>query len=182
MNLVALNGPPYAGKTALAEELERRGYLLLPFNDILKDITVQMLEPYVPDLSVAEIKLLKGKYRPFLQELGTLIGFDDDPMFMNIALKPWWEAGMPKAVLDNVRFEGQYEVLQPYHFKLVHLDAPTEVRKARAKALGVTAREFTKANKHAAEQQLLSRYDLHLSSVSLTAVELADMVEAARDE
>ena len=180
MKLVALNGKPYAGKTALAEALMRRGYMFLPFNDILKDIAVQLLEPYIPDLTVAEIKLLKGKYRPFLQELGTLIGFDYDPMFMNIALKPWWEAGMPKAVLDNVRFPGQFEVLKPYHFKLVQVDAPEEVRKARARALGVTMREFTKANKHQAEQSEGLCYDLTLSSV-LDVEELADMVEAADD-
>jgi hypothetical protein len=81
MDLIALSGPCYAGKSSLAIELETHRYMRLLFSDILKIYTVRMMKTIGEDLTLEKLAdpLIKAKYRGFLQELGVVLNIDNDP-------------------------------------------------------------------------------------------------------
>lgn len=177
--LVALSGSPYSGKTTLARELERRGYVLLNFTDLLKTYAVEAVKPFFPELTVEDIAGDKAYWRPFLQAYGAVIGFDTNPHFVNLSLMDWWKLGANvPAVFDNVRFDEQWEVLQPYGFELFHLSVPWEVQKKRARAAGVDGWTLRRILKHEAENGL-SVPAVHLDG-TMPVSELADLVERGR--
>lgn len=151
MRLLALQGPLGSGKTTLARALERRGFMVITFNDILKEEAVKALAAVGHATTVAEIIQFKAQYRGFLQHLGTLIGFNDDPAFVYRALQPWLAAGMPPAVFDNVRTPDQLEALQPWDFPLVSLRLPVEDQWQRVRH-AMTRRQLTEARSHPSER------------------------------
>jgi hypothetical protein len=178
MKYVALTGGLYSGKTTLATELEKRGYMILSFTDVLKACAATALAPYFGgDYTVEDIKADKANLRTFLQEFGRIIGFDWNPGFVNLALQPWWQAGLPPAVFDNVRFDEQFDTLRPYGFDLVRVSVPFEEQKKRAKKAGVYVRQLRKMLAHPAEAGL--SYTPHLDLDGTRPVEeLADDILA----
>jgi len=123
---IALTGPMHSGKTTLAKYLEdTEKFALCNYTDTLKKLLVIMLNEIdyaqlanLPrELTVADVKANKAKYRPMLQELGTLLGFDNGG-YVDVVTRVLKTSGMP-AVFDNVRFASQLEMLKPRGFKLV---------------------------------------------------------------
>lgn len=137
MKLVALTGPIYSGKTSLAVELEGRGYMRVMFNDLLKAYAATGLSSCGVPTSLHDILTNKAKYRAFLQELGDLIGFNNNPEHVHKALFSWVIAGRPPCVFDNVRTDEQADVVRSLGFQIVRLDLPSTVQIERAGALGV---------------------------------------------
>lgn len=114
---IALSGRPGSGKTTLAKALEAKGYKLINFTDLLKQRASEALH-----VSVAEIKENKEKYRAFLQEYATLIGFQTNYEYVYQALGDWFLQGSKEpCVFDNVRTPEQWEVLKGLGFVLVEV-------------------------------------------------------------
>lgn len=155
MDLIALAGPQLAGKTTLAHALAERGYLLINFTGLLKQIAVASLSEAGHRVSVEEMLQNKAKYRRYLQELGELIGFDTDPAFVHEAVEKagWYTRRAPrKAVFDNVRTVEQIRTLAEYGFELVYLDTPEHVRFGRAARIhGLSREEFDRQHTHPIE-------------------------------
>lgn len=157
---IALTGAIGSGKTTLAKELQQRyGYTLINFTDHLKDLAAACLSPYVYT-TVDDIKNNKAKYRGFLQEFGDLIGFTDHPDYIGDVLSPWYLAGQPAAVFDNVRSPQQAKILKNYGFTLVKLDVPREVIEQRN-----YGRATVQQYGHAIERGLDDGIDLTIAGV-----------------
>lgn len=155
MELIAISGPMYSGKTTLALSLkEQHGYMHINFTDTLKAEVVHALRAVGISTTVERMHQNKKRYRGVTQELGTLLGFDTDPEWVIKALKPWFDAGRPKAVFDNVRTIEQFLTLKPYGFELVELRVTYVAQATRAFALGVTPIELEKALDHPIEAGL----------------------------
>ena len=91
--LIALVGKAYTGKTAIAAELrDHHGFTILSFTDHLKSLAAFALNsvttPGARMLTVADILADKPKYRRFIQEFGSLIGFETDPGWMSPFTSP----------------------------------------------------------------------------------------------
>jgi len=134
MDLIALAGPQLAGKTTLARALVNEGYLLIDFTSLLKRIAVASLAGAGHMTTVEEINERKLLYRPYLQGLGTVIGFNIDSRYVLAALaEAMWHAER-KAVFDNVRTVEQYCALAELGFELVYLDTSEDIRYRRAES------------------------------------------------
>lgn len=132
MKLVAVTGPKYTGKTKLAHELEKQGYMFINFTDQLKKLYLQTAQAMETSVTMDDLTRNKEYYRQQLQDFSSLIGFNRDPYFVERSLRPWKEAGCPPAVFDNVRFIEQYVCLNRYGFKLVELTLSPERRYQRS--------------------------------------------------
>jgi chloramphenicol 3-O-phosphotransferase len=155
MELIALTGAPCSGKTTVARALESRGYLFIDFCDIIKQIAADALTRIGTPTTVEEIRANKDRYRPFLQDLGELIGFDDDPKYVYHALGYYGFAGCAHkyAVFDNIRTPEQFAVLERLGFHLVRLYVPFETRADRAKEkYGTEPEEFLNQGMHPIEK------------------------------
>lgn len=123
MKHIALTGPIGAGKTTISKALEAEGYLRINFTDFLKQLAASCLSLIVPT-SLDDIRSNKPKYRGFLQEFGTLIGYNCNTSYISYLMEKWYEMGQPSCTFDNVRFQGQAEYLKSLGFKIVKLDLP----------------------------------------------------------
>jgi predicted kinase len=122
MARICLTGPAGAGKTTLATYLKReRNYLLLDYSAILKGLAYCALRAAGVSLKYEDLRTpgKKERYRPFLQELGTLVGFNEGAHVDDI-LDEFWREGSPEnAVFDNARFDAQFDKLRQHGFHLV---------------------------------------------------------------
>lgn len=152
MDLIALTGPQCSGKSTLAEELEKHGYLRVEFADLLKRVAADGICFMGGYVEVEEIRKEKAKFRPFLQELGVVLGFNDDPYWVYEAIRQsGWSPGM-QAVFDNVRTEEQFLALQTLGFQLVRLEAHEKVRFGRAREkYGIALTDFREQGRHPIE-------------------------------
>ena len=149
---VAVRGPLYAGKTTMAHALEREGFVLINFTDSLKAMAADALCHLGVPTSVADIKADKEHYRPFLQQLGTLVGFDEGrtiPAFVAEHIQRYGEDR--DYVFDNVRFLAQWEALKPFGFTLVQLHLTPMQQEERATTLGISHEALGRAMSHPAE-------------------------------
>ncbi len=103
-------------------------------------------------LTTRQIDMDKAKYRCFLQEFGNLIGFNDNPRFVEGALSQWETAMRPVAVFDCVRTWPQFDCLAEYGFELVNIAIPRKVQQQRACTVGVMGDEFNRLVNHPLEQ------------------------------
>lgn len=149
---LAIHGPLKSGKSSLAQALQDRGFQVLNYTDLLKQYLSEALAAIGIQVSVEEMHADKEKYRQLLIEFATVIGFDDgfgiDRMLSEI--KPDAEG----VVLDNVRFQKQYDLLKPEGFVLVRLTTPERVRLARARGEGMLRSEFEQYATQKTEQPL----------------------------
>lgn len=154
---VALTGPMYSGKSTLAKYLETNAnFWLMNYTDSLKDMGVRALQAAGISITLDDILTNKKRYRPFLQELGTAVGFDDG-YGVQQCIDAWHDAGEPEhVVFDNVRFASQYAQLIPHGFVLVKLHLSPEEISRRARSKGVSADEIRKLMEHQAESGVKS--------------------------
>ena len=140
----ALTGPMYSGKTTLANYLEERySYININYSRTLKHIACDMLNAVdyqelfhlSDELTVADIEANKPKYRAFLQEIGTICGFDNGG-FVDKVCEQLDNYPAANAVFDNVRYPAQFEKLQKKGFVLVRLVDPTNVASQRGVITG----------------------------------------------
>ena len=189
MNLIAVTGPQLAGKTTLARELERRGWRFVDFTGRLKELAAISLSEVGPTVTRQMIEQDKAKYRRYLQELATLIGYDDNPVYVQDAL---YAVGflLPRAdrarfVFDNVRTMEQWNVLKGYGFTLVRLDTNYDLRFRRARNIHgtMTHDEFESQHDHVIEHggALWDEASVVLDG-SRNVVSLADMLIGGSNE
>jgi hypothetical protein len=146
---VALMGPAYAGKSTLATELvEHHGFTLVSYTDLLKSKAAEALCAIGLPTSVTDIVTNKIFYRALLQDLGTVLGFDQGE-FVEEAVE---RAGATEhIVFDNVRFLPQWERLVPLGFTLVYLAITPMEQEVRARDAGLSADALGKVLAHPAE-------------------------------
>jgi chloramphenicol 3-O-phosphotransferase len=155
MELIALTGAPCSGKTTVARELEKRGYLFIDFCDLIKQIAADVLTHAGVPTTVEMIRSNKDHYREFLQVLGEQIGFNDNPAYVYRALSEYGFSGCAHkyAVFDNVRTPEQFAVLQGLGFHLVRIWVPTETRAERAwSKYGTEPEDFLNQGMHPIEK------------------------------
>src|SRR5579859_3385421 len=151
---LALTGDIYAGKTRLARSLESQGFLFISFTDLLKKYAVKSLTACGIPVTLEDVLRDKAVYRPYLQELGSLIGFNDNPKYVREALSAW---DGEKCVFDNVRTPEQWAVLKNFGFTLVEVRVDYSTQRERAANLGVTGAALEKAINHPIEGALCGR-------------------------
>lgn len=160
MKRVALTGPMYSGKSAVARELERNyGYTIINFTDILKSSLSRSLALAGAWVSVDDMHTHKARYRRLLQEWGSAIDFDTNPDYVHRALYTWVLQQHPgPVVFDNVRFPAQADCLSTYGFDVVRLDLPHACQIARAVALYPNEPLDSLIPSHAAEVRFPDEY------------------------
>jgi hypothetical protein len=133
---IALTGQIAAGKTAVAQALVARGYLLISYTDLLKQYVARALTAIGQPTTVEMILADKEHYRALIQEFGSVIGFDQGGAFVAEALAEWERLGWPLAVFDNVRTDAQAASVQAYGFEVVELRATDYTRFTRLGSAG----------------------------------------------
>lgn len=140
--LIALVGKAYTGKTSIAQELERRGFTLLSFTDHLKALAAYALNSVHTRrddlIGVADILANKPRYRRFIQEFGSLIGYETDPGWIEAFLEdelPGIDLGKdhpdranPHVVIDCLRSAAQIKGARKYGAKIVGVGATVHNR------------------------------------------------------
>lgn len=163
---IALTGPMFSGKTTLANYLQdNHGYVWVNYTDYLKTLAVRALQSIGLSARVEDILTNKPTYRPFLQELGTVVGYDQGSYVLDCLNEAC--AGYPlpdDVVFDNVRFATQYAKLQPLDFRLVRLAIDPATRGSR----GVVV-----SDDHYAEQGVPTQPGELVLDARLPTVELA---------
>lgn len=178
MKYVALTGAAYAGKTTLTKALVQKGYMPIIFSDLLKQMAVDALRAVGTLVTVDEIQDEKARYRPFLQHLGVLTGFDEGGIYVIRALEAWRQQGRPAAVFDNVRTDQQAMALMSQGFRIVQLDLERAEQVARAISLGATVRQFELAMMHDVERGINTDLaDLRLDATRPVAALVDDIVK-----
>jgi hypothetical protein len=156
---LALRGPALSGKTTLANYLHRRyGFTVIRYNDILKKRAALALSHIGRKTTLADIRRDKEVYRPFLQELGSLLHFDEgafiDEAVASVRgrfLEDSTGRLLGDVVFDNVRFLAQWEKLRAHGFQLVKLDLSPSAQMARAEDNGLPVQMLGRSMKHPAE-------------------------------
>jgi hypothetical protein len=143
----------YSGKSTLANYLHNNcDFYLMNYTDKLKSLGVEALNTAGINITLADIVKDKRHYRPFLQEFGTAIGFDEG-YGVDLCIEEWTEAGEPEhIVFDNVRFQSQFSRLVPFGFVLAKLHVSPEEQTRRARSKGLEAAEIRKLMEHQAEK------------------------------
>lgn len=151
---LALSGGLYSGKSTLARKLVNDcGFTLVNYTDILKGFAAVALQSIGVNVSTADIKADKEKYRRFIIEVGTLLGFDagygiDDLVQLLDA------QARTRVVFDCVRFGAQFELLRRAGFRLVRVETPYNARIERAAEAGVSFDAFAAKMADPSEQPL----------------------------
>ena len=182
---IALHGPMYSGKTTLSRQLvAAHGFVLVNYTDYLKELAARALTHLGQYTSVEQIKADKTRFRSFLQDLGTLLGFDsggfvEECLFEQAAVV-WTgpqEAALPgNIVFDNVRTPAQFAILQRFGFRLVRLFLPTDEQVHRALEAGVAIPELVRVGQHSIETPLPPQAGELTLDATLPVEELANAV------
>jgi hypothetical protein len=156
----ALTGPMYSGKTSLAHALaDVHGFALVNYTDYLKELAANALSYIGVETTVRGIKEDKAKYRSFLQDLGTLVDFDNGAYVQRCLVEQAMDRtgfnGLNEdIVFDNVRTQAQFDILRDYGFQLVRLTVNPIVQINRATRAGVTVQELHRVSDHQIESGL----------------------------
>lgn len=181
---VALTGPALSGKTSLAKALSDAGWTHLNFTDEIKRVAAVALTAidreyfgYTEAVTVEDIKRNKAEYRPLLQILGTLLGFDQGLMVEALV-----ESLGPRelVVFDNVRTEDQAAILRDYGFVIVKIDCPDYLLVERLRESGADTAEHEQAMQHAVEHGVCA--DFHLDGRLQVAELVSILSRAARPD
>ncbi len=156
---IALHGPMYSGKTSLAHELvSSHGFTLVNYTDYLKELAASALSYIGVTTTVEQIKADKAKYRSFLQNLGTLVDFDNgayvERCLVEQAADEWGFGLEENIVFDNVRTQAQFDILKEYGFQLVRVTVNPITQMNRATRAGVTVQELHRVSAHGIENGL----------------------------
>ena len=156
---IALHGPMYSGKTSLAHELVRsHGFTLVNYTDYLKELAASALSYIGVETTVRTIKADKAKYRSFLQQLGTLVDFDNGAYVQRCLVEQAQDEegyGLTdRIVFDNVRTQAQFDILKPFGFRLVRVTVNPITQMNRATLAGVSVQELYRVSEHTIENNL----------------------------
>ncbi len=156
MRRIALSGPPYSGKTSIAECLFwEHEYFLINFTDVLKRKAVKSLAAIGIQTSVETIKRKKDFYRAYLQGLGDVTGFSYFPeRFIDEAVETslWSQYMDYPVVVDNVRSDAQARIwVDKYDFVVVRLTISEMEQMKRAAEQGVAYEDVVSQTKHSIE-------------------------------
>jgi hypothetical protein len=140
---IALVGASLSGKSTLADYLrDEHGWTKLDYTGLLKEKAAAALTAAGLKTSVEDILSDKKRFRPFLNELGTALGFDTG-FGVDVMLSRWAALGSPEPVIwDNVRFEAQAERLRQLGFVTVGLGIDEGSLWKRAIAKKISRGEF----------------------------------------
>lgn len=157
---LATHGGLFSGKTTIAEFLrDEHGFKYFSYTDMLKAFAIESLRAVGVEVSLAQMKADKEKYRQYLIELARLIGYDEgyglEELCARIADTP--ELRESNIVIDTLRAEAQIDILSKHGFRLLRVVTPIQERRRRARALGLTDAEFTKKAKDPTENPLMYR-------------------------
>jgi hypothetical protein len=151
---VALTGKLYSGKTTIAKLLEGlHGYTLVNFSDYLKGLALNSLsvvDERYQGMTIREMNRDKQKYRPFLQEFGTLIGFDAEAMYIGRVLSL---VDSENVVFDNVRTQAQADLLTNLGYKIIKLNLTDSEQSDRAYHMGTNVDEMFQQQGHDIENR-----------------------------
>lgn len=174
MKCIALTGRIATGKTAVAQELLTRGYLLVSLTDLLKEIVAHALSSVSVPTTLNDILADKERYRALIQEFGTVIGFDQGGVFLSSALEVWRESGWRNCVIDNVRTDEQAEQAARAGFHVVRLVAHREERVRRLLADGKNPDSVLAREAHHIESGIADHLvDIQIETDHITPREIA---------
>lgn len=128
MTIIALSGAQGSGKTTLAKEL---GGKIMKFADPLYDMHGLILET----LKIYGVQIEPGKvYGPLLQYLGTEFGRKqiDENIWADILDRTISSCVHPFIIVDDMRFENEFNMLKSKGALMVRLECPEDIRKTRA--------------------------------------------------
>jgi adenylate kinase family enzyme len=134
---IVLSGPPYAGKSTICRTLVKRyGFGIIDFGTFLKRLAAKALTDAAGDpITVEDIVENKARYRTFLQEFATHIGFNDNTRFIQQAIANCSSYSARK-VFDCVRTVEQAEFVRGLGYKLVAVSISPQLQ-ARRSALSL---------------------------------------------
>ena len=115
--LIALTGTAFSGKSTIAKELTRYGYVRKKMSQTLKNMLLQ-IPGVTEEMTEGSLKetpqtILGGKTpRYAMQSLGTEWG--RDTIFRRIWLESWKRSiiGVPKVVVEDLRFPNEAELIR----------------------------------------------------------------------
>lgn len=143
---LALHGYQFGGKSELAKALEELGFGYVNYTQLLKKYALLALAALGIDATLDDLEgPEKEKYRNFVIETGTVIGFDQGFGIDESVIPAIQASGIEAVVFDNVRFPAQMDKLLPHGFRLVRIVTPLETRLERAVAKGYTRAGYLKA-------------------------------------
>jgi hypothetical protein len=182
MRLIALTGAIASGKSSVARALGERGYLVVEHADLLKTLLIEALAGIGVVLTMEEIKANKAEYRTLLQELGTVIGFDQGLYIQRALVEAGWD-GAQAAVIDNVRTDGQASLARAYGFQVVRLKVSDRTRYERLHAGGVDLYTAMRHEDHPIERGIRDDLiDAQITSDVLTPAGFANFLATYLEE
>lgn len=136
----ALHGPMFSGKTTIAQLLEERhGYTWLNYTDFGKELCAHALSALLGrTVTQAEVVARKNEWRDFIIQALRIYGFDEGAGVDELLER----TGEEHIVFDNVRYQSQWDKLQPHGFTLVRLVISGEEQKRRAGQAGMDLMTF----------------------------------------
>lgn len=130
---IALSGKPGSGKTTLARYLQDvHKVTRINFTDYLKTLAVEALRTSgMSHITRDYIQQHKEQYRPFLRAFSDVIGYTDNPNYVDNALYQWsWEQARSNTVIpcvfDRVYSPPQWQRLRSFGFVLVNITSSNE--------------------------------------------------------
>lgn len=153
---VALSGGAWYGKSTLAQRLQNTyQYYHVDAALEIKMVAATMLRAGGVMVSVNDILNNKQRFRPFLQEVGKLMGIDEGTEFVRRFVDPALPLsfGHP-IVVEPIRTQSQAHALRRAGFKIVSFKVSNTLRRERARSLGVSDADYQRTIEHPLEQQL----------------------------
>ncbi|HIB77655.1 MAG TPA: hypothetical protein EYO58_08605, partial [Flavobacteriales bacterium] len=148
---VAFCGKICSGKTTLAQHLQhfcrtrnievRR----IAFGDYVKSIATEYFQ-------------MKEKDRTLLVQLGTSMRAIDEDVWVNCVKNTIKQSNHQHWIVDDLRYENEYNMLKELGFKIIRLDISREEQIERIRGVyPTTYEEHLNANEHSSEQQIVNR-------------------------
>ena len=168
--IIGLAGPIAAGKTTIAEALEKRGYRRYSCSDTLKEMMDGL---YVDEYPAAKDFVGLPKTRENLLDLGVLLRKEyGDDIVVRLTIRRALEEGTKKIVIDGARGVAEFEAIKKHGGVVVFIDAPMEERYERWRRRQKEMDGTDKSLERFIELNAREERDFHVSKTK----ELADII------